>query len=164
MMSSFKIFVKRWGLNRIWHGQIDLSWSFQLNCDPRWKLFERGDVFSSWECTQCVSEDRRSRGASWIPWSFVKTWKHVTVMFPACQKKKKSHRISLAQARIRLLTWSVEKMKAETLNPSSTKVLNVWKEGYTEMLSWREEERSRNRIVSCGTSLIPVLFLFCLPL
>lgn len=60
------------------------------------------------------------------------------------KKKKKTHRIPLAQAQIRLLTLSVEKMKAETLNPSSTKVLNVWKEGYTEILNWREEERSRN--------------------
>lgn len=58
-------------------------------------------------------------------------------MFPACQKKKKKpHRIPLAQAQIRLLTLSVEKMKAKTLNPSSTKVLNVWKERYTEILNW----------------------------
>lgn len=64
------------------------------------------------------------------------------------KKKKKPHRIPLAQAQIRLLTLSVEKMKAETLNPSSAKVLNVWKEGYTEILNWREEERSRNRMVS----------------
>lgn len=66
----------------------------------------------------------------------------------SCLSKKKKKRILLAQAQIRLLTLSVEKMKAKTLNPSSAKVLNVWKEGYTEILNWREEERSRNRMVS----------------